>query len=35
MADNNKKPIVWWIELVRAILATLAGLLGGGAASLL
>lgn len=25
----EKKPIIWWIELIRAIIAALAGILGG------
>ena len=27
----EKKPINWWLELVRAIIAALAGVLGGTA----
>lgn len=29
MADNTKRSISWWLELARAILAALAGILGG------
>lgn len=29
MDEKTKKSISWWIELARAILATLAGILGG------
>jgi hypothetical protein len=25
----EKKPITWWLELLRAIIAALAGILGG------
>lgn len=27
--DNKRKSFSWWIELLRAVLAALAGLLGG------
>lgn len=35
MADKEKKPISWWLELARAILAAIAGLLGSQATGLI
>ena len=29
MNDSRKKDFVWWLELVRAIIAIIAGALGG------
>lgn len=29
--DNNKSSLKWWLELIRAIIAALAGVLGGSA----
>lgn len=34
MADNEKKSLKWWLELARAILAAIAGLLGSQASTL-
>lgn len=32
MTDNSKQRITWWLELLRAIIAAVAGVLGGVAA---
>lgn len=29
--NDNKQKVIWWLELVRAIIAALAGILGGSA----
>lgn len=29
--ENTKKTLVWWLELLRVLIAALAGVLGGGA----
>ena len=34
MSDENHNRITWWLELLRAIIAALAGLVGGTATSL-
>lgn len=34
MSDNKTK-IVWWLELIKAIVAIIAGAVGGGATTLL
>lgn len=34
MSDNKAK-IVWWLELIKAIVAIIAGAVGGGATALL
>lgn len=34
MADNEKKSLKWWLELARAILAAIAGLLGSQASAI-
>lgn len=31
MSDEKRHTISWWLELLRAIIAALAGLLGGAA----
>lgn len=31
MSDEKRHTITWWLELLRAIIAALAGLLGGAA----
>lgn len=31
MSDTNPRKIVWWLELLRAIIAAAAGIIGGTA----
>ena len=31
MEESKKKKVVWWLEAIRIVVATIAGLLGGGA----
>lgn len=35
MTDDKKNKVSFWLELIRVILAAIAGLLGGGGASAL